>query len=102
MSVDLERNDKQGKLAVVTGGLMTIVFLVAAIVVWSLPTVTENRISGEQVGLPFTGTGACFLSMAGLLIAGIGALALRRGRHHRVPGPTIHGPPPPPHRNPTG
>jgi len=103
VSVDLERNDKQGKLAVGCGGTMMVVFLIAAIVVWTLPTATENRISGEAVGLPFTGVGAIFLSMAGLWIARVGWLALRRGRHHRAPGPTLHGPPPPlRHRAPAG
>lgn len=96
MSVDLERNDKQGKLAVGCGGTMMIVFLIAAIVLWVLPTATNERISGGDLGLPFTGVGAVFLSMAGLLIARIGWVTLRRGRHHRAPGPTLHGPPPPP------
>lgn len=100
MSVDLERNDKQGKLAVGCGGVMTVVFLITAIVLWTLPTATADRVSGEALGLPFSGVGAVFLSMAGLLITRIGWLALRRGRHHRAPGPTLHGPPPPPHHHP--
>ena len=97
MSVDLERNDKQGQLAVGCGGVMAVVFLVAAIALWVTPTATSGAIGGGELGMPFTGVGAAFLSMAGFIIAYYGALALRRGRHHRASGPVLHGPPPPPH-----
>lgn len=97
MSVDLERNDKQGQLAVGCGGVMAVVFLITAVALWVTPSATGGAIGGEELGLPFTGVGAAFLSMAGFIIAYYGALALRRGRHHRGSGPVLHGPPPPPH-----
>jgi hypothetical protein len=85
VSVDLERDDKQGRAALGCGSAMFFVFAVAAVVLWIVPTTSGGHISGERLGLPFTGVGAIALAGAGLLIAAIGYLMLRAGRKDRAP-----------------
>lgn len=93
MSVELEQNDKMNRAAVWLGAAMTIVSFVVAVLLWTLPTLTRGDVSGERLGLPFSGVGACAMTGAGLLIASIGYLAVRRGRRHRAPsGPHRHIP----------
>lgn len=100
MSVDLEENDKRSKWAIGCGGAMTIAFFVAAVAIWTLPIATEGRVSGGSLGQPFTGTGSVLLMLFGMLIAGIGILALVRGRRGRAPEKPWRSPPGPPRRTP--
>lgn len=90
MSVVDQQSNKLGTAAVVIGSIMTVGFLIASIVLWSLPTLTRSEISGRDLGLPFTGTGAVFLCLAGLLIARIG-WRVRKSAHG--PGPRKPQPP---------
>jgi hypothetical protein len=98
VSVDLEENDKKAKWALGCGGLMTVAFLIAGVALWSLPAATAGRVDGRALGLPFTGVGSIFLAAFGGLIAGIGWLALKRGRRGRAPVPPWRKPPGPPRR----
>ncbi len=86
--VEIEQNEKLGTAAVVIGGVMLVGFFIAAVLLWVLPSATRNAVSGDALGLPFTGVGAVFLSMAGLLIARIG-WRIRKGARapHRVQPP---------------
>lgn len=94
---EISQDEKQGALATALGTALMVVFLVAGVVLWALPTATRGAVSGESIGLPFTGTGACFLSMAGLLIASIGWRLRKSARGPRAPEPPIRKPPRPAH-----
>ncbi len=100
MSVDLEEEDKKAKWAIGCGGLMTVAFLIAGIAIWTLPIATAGRIAGRSLGQPFSGMGTLFLAAFGALIAGIGWLALKRGRRGRAPEKPWREPPGPPRREP--
>ncbi len=99
MSVDLEDDDKKSKWAVGCGGTMAVAFAIVGVVLWSLPAATGGRVHGPALGLPFSGVGALFLAAFGALIAGIGWLALQRGRQGRSPEPPWKNPPGPPPRS---
>jgi hypothetical protein len=100
VSVDLEQDDKKSKWAMGCGGAMTVAFLIAGIALSVLPFFVHAPFGGRPLGLPFTAAGSFFLAGFGLIIAGIGWLAYKRGRRGRAPVKPWREPPGPPRREP--
>lgn len=91
-----EQARKMGTAAIVLGAALIFVCGAAAIVLWTLPTATNDAISGSEIGLPFTGVGAVFLALSGVLIARMGWRA-RQSAGPRRPEPPLRKPARPMH-----